>query len=144
MKHWIDNVECGFTAYKRWYKKQFPGQRDLNLDDRTDILKSLREQGRVLLLRNWMQVRKVLRKYICESEERPLGKVNLFFGRDEYQEEKGNLFHVHWLVATEDDYSTEDGRDKLEKLIRGFTAELIATGNGWTVQPTLHWWRSYA
>ena len=127
VKHWIDNVECGFEAYKQWYKKQFPGQRDLNLDDRSDILKSLREQGRVLLLRNWMQVRKILRKYICESDERPLGKVILFFGRDEYQEEKGNLFHVHWLVATEDDYSTEEGQHKLEKLIRGFTAELIAT-----------------
>ena len=125
IKQWIDAEEMGLACYDKWYTRNFPGCRTLDVYDRQDILKSLREHGRILLLRNWMQVRKILRKYICESDEKPLGKVVLFFGRDEYQEEKGNLFHVHWLVGTEDDYSTEEGREKLQKLIRGFSQQII-------------------
>ena len=62
IKEWIDEVESGLQAYKDWYAKMFPGTRSLNDDDDEDIMKSLREQGRVLLLRNWLEVRKILQK----------------------------------------------------------------------------------
>jgi hypothetical protein len=53
----------------------------------------------VILGRVWYQVRRIFLKYLTYSKTLVLRKVRLAFWRDEYQDDVGNLPHIHGMIA---------------------------------------------
>ena len=120
----------GVRNIKRWLdsglaEQSFPGFDTMNALLQDDIKKCLCEAGKTLLLRNWLEVRQILLNYIVKSPEKPLGTIEKFFARDEYQEKNGNLPHMHALFALRERYDTEEGRSYIHNLVRGFIGDLV-------------------
>ncbi len=51
----------------------------------------------------WYQVRRKFIKYLTYSKTLVLRKVRHAFWRNEYQDDVGNLPHIHWMIALDKD-----------------------------------------
>jgi hypothetical protein len=56
-----------------------------------------------ILGRVWYQVRRIFLKYLTYSKTSVLRKVRHAFWRDEYQDDVGNLPHIHGMIALDKD-----------------------------------------
>ncbi len=56
-----------------------------------------------ILGRVWYQVRRIFLKYLTYSKTLALCKVRHTFWRDEYQDDVGNLPHIHGIIALDKD-----------------------------------------
>ena len=73
-----------------------------------------------------MEVRKLWLEYITYSTTSILCRVTNVFFRDEYQEESGNLAHIHGLVALYDeDMSNEEFRVFVSGLQKSAVCDLF-------------------
>jgi len=52
-----------------------------------------------ILLRTWMEVRKVFIAYLSISEDSPYHPSDAIFSRDEFQSDVGNLPHMHMMIS---------------------------------------------
>ena len=81
-----------------------------------------------LFNRNWDKMMKELIDYIVFSTEQPIGKVQSYFARKEWQGEQGNLDHWHMLfcigVRTED--ASTDLLENLRAMIRGTQIDILS------------------
>ena len=78
--------------------------------------------------RCWMEVRKLWLEYITFSTTSVLGGVRHVFFRDEYQEESGNLPHIHGLVALmKRDMENAEFRELICELQKCSVGELFDT-----------------
>jgi len=93
--------------------------------EREDLRKNIVEGNGVLLLRAWMEMMHIWINYITHSPEQPIGEVDQFLFRMELQDAKANLPHLHALIWTKDDLSTEAGLRKVLDRIRGFILDII-------------------
>lgn len=124
IKRYIDSDDS-LNNYKRFVLERF-GIEEFTAAEEREIKFAIHEAAKGLLVRNWMEVRKLLIEYLMKSDELPLGsRVLKIFARDEYQGEAGNLSHVHMLVSLERSYDTEEGRLEIQRVIRGFVSEIV-------------------
>jgi len=99
-----------------------------NLQSKMEIAEQLHQLIAPILLRQWMEVKEILLKYIEHSPEAPFGHVTNIMGRGEYQDKPGapgNLCHLHILMATVEKLNTGEGKAFLCNLIRGSADDLI-------------------
>ena len=113
---WLDRDE--FLCY-------YPGINKLNEVDKDEIRDGLRDAAGTLIQRNWLKVRAVLMKYITESPEKPLGKIGAAFWRDEYQEDQGNLPHVHALFRVEFNEDDRCAVEEFQDRVRGCLVDIV-------------------
>ena len=109
IKEWLDNDE--------WHN-YYPEFHLLTTDDKFELQVPLDQSAVGLLLRNWMEVRKLFLEYLCESRSSPFSPVDSMFARDEYQGDTGNLPHIHLMMALKLGPMTSVLRDKLNVLVR--------------------------
>ena len=77
----------------------FPDFESLEISQRNEIIKGMNQYESGILLRNWMEVRKIFLHFIFESEDSPYHPTDAMFSRDEYQSDVGNLPHMHMMVS---------------------------------------------
>ena len=65
-----------------------------------------------VLNRCWLEVSKLLLEYIIYSKTSATGEVENAFFRLEYQKDKGNLCHIHGILALKKDDPTEEWLEK--------------------------------
>ena len=125
IKRYIDDG-AAVDNYKKYYKDQFPREKPLSDESIKEVQKAFQEASITLTVRNWMEIRKILMRYILKSPELPMGsKVAKLFVRDEYQGDAGNISHLHMLITLEKGYDTAEGRALIQSLIRGFVDEIV-------------------
>ena len=122
--------QFGIRNIKKWIDsdgplENFPHYHELLPQEKDEVKKAIQQSAGTLILRNWMEVRKIIFKYIAESPEKPLGTVDLIWFRDENQETVGNLPHVHGLLKIKEDKPTPEGRAFIESKIQASIADLI-------------------
>lgn len=66
--------------------------------ERNDVKRSMEMMYSSILARCWFEVKEIWINFIMESTSTALGKVTHGFFRDEYQEDTGNLPHIHGLI----------------------------------------------
>ena len=120
----------GIAPIKGWldgnkWKKYFPNYDFLSLDEQVEILRGLQQSAAVLLLRNWMEVRKMFLLYMCTSPTSPYYPVDAVFARDEYQNDAGNLPHIHMMLSLKTSEMTEDQIDKMDELVRASIVDIV-------------------
>ncbi len=124
IKNYIDSGEA-LENYKAYLKREFPSMRPLSAVAVEEVKLSLNEAGRNLIVRHWLEVKRFLLEYLLNSPELPAGKIRKLFARDEYQEDKGNLSHVHMLLTLEKDYNDPEGRKVIQSIVRGFVDDIV-------------------
>ena len=125
IKRYVDDGEA-VNNYIRYHKEQFPLEKPLSGDAKKEVQKAFQEASIALTVRNWMEVRKIIMRYILKSPELPMGsQVEKLFVRDEYQGDAGNLSHLHMLITLLKGYDTAEGRALIQALIRGFVDEIV-------------------
>ena len=63
--------------------------------------------------------------YVINSPEQPLGPIDWAWIRKEFQDKTGNVSHLHVIMKTLFDPTTEEGKHKILDKIRGALADLI-------------------
>ena len=125
--------QFGVRMYIQWLKRRLEWTtgyyhfEDLSPDVEDEIEEQLHQAASSLILRNWLEVRKIIIDYLVNSLEAKegIGHVLKIFGRDEYQDGEGNLPHFHLLLALAQDISTDEGLRFVENLVRGSSAEIV-------------------
>ena len=144
VKEYIDSDQC-VNNYLELYSKKFPREKELSENFKVELKKAFEEAARNLIVRNWMEIRVLLIKYISESEERPAGEVLKIFVRDEYQPDVGNLSHLHMLITLRQKYEDEKGREWIESIIRGTIDDIVGLDEveGYIEEGLLDSWEDY-
>ena len=63
--------------------------------NKIELQKAMEEASGIILLRNWIEIRTLILKYLKNHKSFIGCKASDLFGRDEYQKDKGNLPHTH-------------------------------------------------
>ena len=92
---------------------------------RQEIVLAFADAFAPLFNRNWDKVMRDLLQYIVYSEEKPVGEVESFFGRKEWQGEEGNIDHWHILLQILFDASNTEQLRKFQSMIRGTVIEVL-------------------
>ena len=85
----------------------------------------LRKSAAPFVQRSWEVVIDLWMKYIIYSKEEPLHKIDWAWYRKEFQDQAGNPSHIHCILRTMIDISTEEGRMMVLDKIRGGLTDLI-------------------
>jgi hypothetical protein len=70
------------------------------------------------IIRTWFKVGKMYMNYIVTSPEKPLGTIERFWWRWEYQDANGNLPHIHCLLWTKESKHDPNDLQELQHRIR--------------------------
>ena len=117
IKSWIDSDEI----LQHWDSKTM----EIDDQEKKELRKAIHQAAPTLLLCNWMETRSILMLYIAKSPENPLGHVIKMFWRDEFQDNVGNLPHVHALLCLKETMDTNEGREFLQNLIRASIGDIV-------------------
>ena len=116
VKNWIDG---------NLWKDYFPEFHYFSLDQQIEIIRGVEQSAAGILLRNWMEVRKLLINYLYDSPSSPYEPVEIIFSRDEYQGEVGNLSHIHMMISMNMDELNEHQQGKIDDLIRASIVDIV-------------------
>ena len=94
----------GMAPIKKWldsglWKIYFPGFNMLSHREQEEITKGMNQSSSGILLRTWMEVRKIFLAYLSISEDSPYHPSDAIFSRDEYQSDVGNLPRMHMMIS---------------------------------------------
>jgi hypothetical protein len=123
-------LTAGLSHIKRWIDsdgpgENFPGYSMLSANEQQNVRRAIHNSAASLMQRNWLQVRKLLMDYLRNSPEKAAGTIDCMFWRDEYQENEGNLPHVHALLRVLYDKDNPFEVEEFNNRIRGFTGDLV-------------------
>ncbi|MEX1352552.1 MAG: hypothetical protein AB1Z31_33055, partial [Desulfobacterales bacterium] len=93
--------------------------------DHSTAKKRLRLSACVHIERTWNVVSDLWMTYIFQSKEEPLGPIDWAWWRKEFQDETGNVSHIHGIAKSRWDTSQQENVDKLLNMIRGNLADII-------------------
>ena len=116
IKNWIDGDEwkhCFMNFFNRPHWEQ------------QEIHNQLIQAAGPLLLRNWLETRIFLIEYLRGSESSPYFPAECIFVRDEYQDHKGNLPHIHMMISVKLGDLNSEQKERLDDLIRASPGELV-------------------
>ena len=80
------------------WKKNYPNFNKLTPNQQDEITAAMEQSAAGLLLRNWLETRKLFLNYLLRSTSSAFKSVGDIFARDEYQMDQGNLPHIHALL----------------------------------------------
>ena len=74
----------GMSMIKRWlddslWEKYFPSFESFTNDEQSEIRRALHQSASGLVLRNWMEVRKIFLNYLFSSEDSPYHPTDAMF-----------------------------------------------------------------
>jgi hypothetical protein len=96
--------------------------------ERNDVIRSMEMMYTNVISRCWFEVKEIWINFIMETTSTLLNKVTHAFFRDEYQEDSGNLPHIHGLVKLErGDLDNKEFFDFLGQLQKNSVGEIIPT-----------------
>jgi hypothetical protein len=75
--------------------------------------------------RSWNAFIDLWMSYIIYSPEQPLGPIDWAWYRKEFQDQTGNVSHIHSILKTIYDTTTKEGRKNVLEKIRGALADLL-------------------
>jgi len=91
-----------------------PRYQYMSAADREDVKRSFEQAYGTVVARCWLEVSRLVLQYLIASKD-ILGPVECAFWRYEYQEESGNLPHIHGLVGIK--LENRDNEDELKRFI---------------------------
>ena len=94
-------------------------------DDKEEVHIAVNQAIGSLILRNWMETKKIIIDYICKCPTSPFHPMRSMFARDEYQNTIGNLSHIHMMVEMDVESMSEKQKDVLEELIRAYVCDIV-------------------
>ena len=120
----------GMAPIKKWldsglWKNNFPGFDTLSLWEQEEITKGMNQSAAGILLRTWMEVRKMFIAYLSISEDSPYHPSDAIFSRDEYQSDVGNLPHMHMLISIKKESLTQSQMERLQDLVRASVGDIL-------------------
>ena len=89
IKLWVDSGDWKFN---------YPGFFRLTDLEQDEICRAVEQSSGGLILINWMETRALFLQYILKSKSSCFKSVADIFARDEYQQDKGNLSHIHAII----------------------------------------------
>ena len=92
---------------------------------RQEAEQTLRASAAPFVQSTWNVFINIWLQYIINSPEQPLGPIDWAWIRKEFQDKTGNVSHVHALIKTFIDVSTNDGKMQVMDKIRGAISDLI-------------------
>ena len=116
VKKWIDGEE---------WKNNFPGYHDLELDEQKEINNALLQSSAGLLLRIWEEVYQLIIDYLRKSDSIPFKKLHALFGGKEYQTNRGNISHLHMMIALMWAHMSEKEKEFVNNLIRASIFDIV-------------------
>ena len=110
------------------WSKYIPRYSRMTIMQHNEIKRSFELAYGAILGRVWYEVRRIFLKYLTYSKTSVLRKVRHAFWRDEYQDDVGNLPHIHGMIALDKDtMSDKEVIDFVCGLIRSNVASLFST-----------------
>ena len=116
LKNYVD-------SYK--YTKYIPNFDSMTDDDKEEVHMAVNQAIGSLILRNWMEAKKIITDYICKCPTSPFHPMRSMFARDEYQNTIGNLSHIHMMVEMDIESMSGKQKDTLEELIRAYICDIV-------------------
>ena len=107
-----------------------PGYSCMHINEKIEVKRSYELAYGSVLARVWYEVRRIFLKYLTCSKTSVFRSVKDSFWRDEYQDDSGNLCHIHGLVAlSKEDLSDKDFLTFVCDLQKCNLAEIFDTQN---------------
>ena len=121
----------GISHIKKWidghiWESYFPEFSSFTDYEKEEVRKGMKQSASGLLLRNWMEVRKVFINYLFKSETSPYTPSDAIFARDEYQGDVGNLPHMHMLIAMKDSEMSVEQKENMHDLVRASVCDIVS------------------
>jgi hypothetical protein len=118
---------CGLRRLRKWIlndvaKSKVALQCDVSYEEAEKIL---RKSAAPVIQRSWEAVIDLWMKCIIYSKEEPSHKIDWAWCRKEFQDQTGNPSHIHSILRTIIDVSTEQGKNLVLEKIRGSLADLV-------------------
>ena len=122
-------MHFGISPLKRWtdsddWKNNFDWH-NLTTERQDELKQAISQASATLTLRNWLEVRKLFVDWLIGSEDSPYAPVDAVFVRDEFQDKRGNLPHIHMLISIDFDKVTEAQQDRIDDLIRADIGSIV-------------------
>ena len=95
---------------------------NLNREEANEVL---RNSAAPFVQSTWNVFIDIWMNYIINSPEQPLGPIDWAWIRKEFQDKTGNVSHLHVIMKTFHDMTTEIGRHEILDKIRGALADLV-------------------
>jgi len=119
LHEWKDSME---------WSRYIPSYSRMTIIQHNETKRSFELAHRAILGRVWYQVRRIFLKNLTYSKTSVLRKVRHAFWRDEYQDDVGNLPHIHGMIALDKEtMSDKEVIDFVCGLIRSNVASLFST-----------------
>ena len=110
------------------YTKMIDGWSHLPRHVKDELSRSFEMSYLSIVSRSWLEVRKLLLEFVIRSTSSILGRVVPAFFRDEFQEESGNLSHIHGLIGLhKGDMNDEEFKNFVCSLQRSAVCDLISS-----------------
>ena len=123
----------GISHLHRWKKsklwtKHIPGYDAMNSQGRREVDLAMEQYYGFIVARNWFEVKKYWLRYITNSLSSVLNRVAYVFWRDEYQDQSGNVPHIHGLVGLyKEDMADPAVREKIMDLQKNSVLDMFST-----------------
>ena len=94
----------GISYLHQWkqninWADHYPNFNDIPSYEQSEIKRSFDESSGPIILRNWIEIRKIFLKHLKHSLSLLGIATEALFSRDEYQDKSGNVFHEHLVGA---------------------------------------------
>ena len=122
-------MHFGISPLKQWtdsdeWKNNFDWN-NLTSERQDELCNAISQASATLTLRNWLEVRKLFVDWLIGSEDSPYAPVDAVFVRDEFQDKRGNLPHIHMLISIDFDKATDAQKKRIEDLIRADIGSIV-------------------
>ena len=115
------------TEWKRsrkWLEK-LPGYKYFNENTINELCHAMEEATAPTLFRNWIETRAIFLEQLLIKVSIHGGKCKVFFSRDEYQGESGNLPHMHFVLVVDRTSMPPNAEEILMDAIRASPWEVV-------------------
>ena len=121
LKTWIDSEEAVDECLKHFGKDP----KFASLHERSLAREKLISASCSIAVRSWSIVSRLWMAYITKSPEKPIGFFLWDWIRNELQDKKGNLAHIHSILWHADDDGSPESTRKLLRMIRASISGMV-------------------
>ena len=121
----------GVQFFQHWkrseaWSSQIPDYDHFSPNEQEECKQAMEECSGPTILRNWVEVRTLVLKWLIERVTFLGGNVAIF-SQDEYQKEKGNPFHEHLVFAADRSTLSPEAYELILDMLRTSVFEVIKT-----------------
>lgn len=118
IRDWLDSEE---------WKKHYEGFYSLPTHQQEEIERAMIQSAQGLLLRVWEEVSALFIDLLKRSKNSPFYDAFALFARKEYQQDVGNLSHIHAILKISWEKLSEDEKKFVLELVRASVVDIIRT-----------------